>query len=191
MGERAASWFAIVLLATVLATSYWYAQTLRAGATGGTGRVGAVDFFAENVALTGFDSVGRARYRLFADRMTHFGNSDDVDLLKPRLLSLRPDQPRVEATALMAHARNNAQTVELRGNVVLTRAADAAQGAMRLETEELTAAPDEDRFWTDAPVRMESGRAVMHSRGMDFDNVARRVELRADVQGRFPPRSQP
>ncbi|HYA65552.1 MAG TPA: LPS export ABC transporter periplasmic protein LptC, partial [Burkholderiaceae bacterium] len=155
MGERVASWFAIVLVAAVLATSYWYAQTLRTGVTTETGRIGAVDFFAEDIALTGFDSLGRPRYRLFADRMTHFGNTDDMDLEKPRILSLRSDQPQVQATALHAHATNNAQTVQMSGNVVVSRAASADRAAMTMQTEELSAIPDEDHFWTDQPVRLQ------------------------------------
>jgi len=191
MGERIASWFAILLMAAVLATSYWYAQTLRAGNAVQSGRIGAVDFFAENIALTGFDALGRAHYRLFADRMTHFGSSDDVDLENPRLLSLRPDQPQVQATALHAHAINNAQTVQMRGKVVITRAASADRAAMRMQTDELTVLPDEDRFWTDAPVRLESDGSVISARGMDFDNIARHVELHSEVIGSFPRRGRP
>ena len=190
MGERLASWFAILLMAAVLGTSYWYGQTLRHGAVAESGRIGPVDFFAEDIALTSFDALGRARYRLFADRMTHFGNSDDADLVKPRLLSMRPDQPQVQATALSAHAENNAETVQMRGDVVITRAADASRPPMKMQTEELSVAPDEDRFWTDAPVRMESGRSVVLARGMDFDNIARQVQLRSEVVGSFPPRGR-
>jgi lipopolysaccharide export system protein LptC len=189
MGERLSSWFAIVLMATVLVTSYWYAQTLRMGTAADSGHVGAVDFFAENIALTGFDSLGRPRYRLFADRMTHFGNSDDIDLVSPRLLSMRADQPQVQAVSLTAHAQNNGQMVQMRGNVVVTRAGFAGRAPMRMETEELSALPDEDRFWTDAPVAIQSGASLLHAHGMDFDNVARHVELRADVSGVFPRRA--
>jgi len=190
MAERLLSWFAIALVAVVLATSYWYAQTLRSGPAGPTGRIGAVDSFAQNIALTGFDDQGRPRYRLFADSMTHFGNSDDVDLDKPRIVSLRSDQPQVQATALRAHASNNAQTVQMSGDVVITRAASADRDPMRMQTQELSAIPDEDHFWTDDPVHLVSGGMVIDARGMDFDNIARRVELRSDVTGTFPPRSR-
>ena len=190
MGERIASWFAVLLVFVVLVTSYWYAQALRLAAVADAGRIGEVDFFAEGVALTGFDAVGRPRYRLFADRMTHYGASDDIDLVKPRLLSMRPDQPQVQTTALMAHAEDNAKTVHLQGDVVVTRAAAGTQAAMRLETDSLTAVPDDDHFWTDAPVRLQSGLSIMTAKGMDFDNIARRVELRGDVTGSFPPRSR-
>lgn len=191
MGERAASWFAIVLMAAVLGTSYWYAKMMRHDASEGAGRVGSVDFFAETIALTGFDSLGRPRYRMFADRMTHFGNSDDADLVHPRLLSLQPGQPQVQAVAQGAHAVNNAQVVKMFGEVVVTREADSRREPMRLETTELTALPDEDRFWTDAPVRILSGRSVLSGKGMDFDNITHRADLRSDVAGTFPPRGRP
>jgi len=191
VAERLSSWFAVVLMLIVLGTSYWYAQTLRGQVVPDSGRIGAVDFFAEGIALTGFDALGRPRYRLFADRMTHFGSSDDVDLLMPRLLSMRPDQPRVQATALSAHVQNNGQSAQLRGNVVITREAGRGREEMRMETDELSAIPDEDHFWADGPVELRSDGAVMRAHGMDFDNVARRIELRARVVGTFARRGTP
>jgi len=188
VGERVASWFAIALMAAVLGTSYWYAQYLRATLDSGAGSIGTVDFFAEGVALTGFDAMGRPHYRLFADHMTHFGNTDDVDLVQPRLVSMRPDQPRVQATAHQAHGHDNGQSLEMVGDVVLTRAADPGRPELRLQTETLSAVPDDDHFWTDAPVVVTSGGNVLHAVGLDYDNVARRVELHHAVNGVFPPR---
>jgi lipopolysaccharide export system protein LptC len=191
MAERFASWFAVLMMLIVLVSSYWYAQTLRNQASGDSGRIGQVDFFAEKIALTGFDVQGRGHYRLFADHLTHFGNTDDVDLTNPRLMSMRTDQPQVQATARNAHVHNNGETVQMRDDVVVTRAADGNRPPMRLDTEELFAAPDDDHFWTDAPVQMRSGEAVMHGVGMDFNNIEQRVELHTQVTGNFPPRSKP
>lgn len=191
MGERVAWWIAILMMSLVLVASYWYAQTLRGQGGADTGRIGQVDFFADHIALTVFDAQGRGHYRLFADRMTHFGNSDDVDLTQPHLLSMRTDQPLLQAVAQLAHVHNNAETVDMSGAVVLTRAADAEHPALRLETEELLMAPDDDRFWSDAAVQMHGGTSIMQGVGMDYDNVTRKLQLRARVTGDFPPRSKP
>jgi len=188
VGERVASWFAVVLMLAVLITSYWYARSLREPVATDAGRIGAVDFFADGIALTGFDALGRPHYRLFAERMTHFANSDDIDLVKPRLLSMRPDQPLVEATALSAHAQNNAQTVQLYGDVLVTRAGDGKRAPLLLQTDALTAVPDDDHFWSEAPVRLQSGATVMSARRMDLDNIARRLRLDGAVVGMFAPR---
>ena len=191
MGERVASWFAVVLMGCVLATSYWYAQTLREPGGVDAGRIGEVDFFAQGVALTGFDDAGRPRYRMFADTLTHYGNSDDFDLVRPRMLSLRPDQPQLQATAETAHAQENGRTVQMRGNVVVTRAADGTRPPLQMETQALTAVPDDDHFWTEAPVHLQSGHSVMDALSMDFDNIARRIKLDGNVTGAFPPRERP
>lgn len=190
MSERVASWFAILMMLVVLGSSYWYSQSLEEQGREGTGRIGEVDFFAEHIAITGFDDLGRGHYRLFADRMTHYANSDDVDLLRPRLMSIEPDRPVIQATALTGVAYNNAQTVRMDGKVVVTRAPEGDRPPMRLETEELYAAPDDDHLWTEEPVVMHSGEAVVHATGMDYDNIERRMELRAQVSGTFPPRKK-
>lgn len=191
MGDRIAWWIAILMMTGVLLASYWYAQSLRGQGGGEPGRIGQIDFFAEQIALTSFDELGRGHYRLFADRMTHFGNSDDVDLVAPRLLSMRTDQPQLQAVARQAHVHNNGETVQMSGAVVVTRAADGAHPPLRLETEVLNVAPDDDRFWTDAPVQLHGGASTMQGVGMQYDNIARRLELRARVNGDFPPRSAP
>jgi LPS export ABC transporter protein LptC len=62
---------------------------------------------------------------------------------------------------------------------------------MRLDTAKLFTAPDDDRYWTDAPVRMTSGGSRMDAIGMDFNNITRHMELGARVVGVFPPRREP
>jgi lipopolysaccharide export system protein LptC len=188
MRERLASVVAIVLLAVVLITSYWYSQSLLVVSGTAPPRPGSVDFFAEGIALTQFDPFGRARYKLFADRMTHYPDSDDVDMTHPRMVSLRPDQPQVRASALVAHVENNGERILLNGDVVITRAPDGAQPPMRIETEALLALPDSDRYSTDQPVQVDRGDARVRAIGMDFDNVARRVVFQSDVRSLIAPR---
>ena len=186
MSERFSSWFAIALTAIVLGTSWWYSENLRLQDREMTLPRGAVDSVADSIVLTGFDTSGEARYRLFAEHMVHFAQSDDLDLDHPRIVSMRPEQPLVEARAERAHAANNAQTVDLAGHVVLVRAAAPGRDGLRLRTETLHAIPDLDRFSTDDAVQIESGNSRVDARGMEFDNIARRLELRSEVHGVLP-----
>jgi lipopolysaccharide export system protein LptC len=185
MGERFASWFAVALTAFVLGTSWWYSRSLQQGDHPAQVRVGGVDSLAESIVLTGFDEAGRARYRLYAATMSHDGGSDDMDLEHPRIVSVRPDQPRVEAVSDTAHATNNAETIDMRGNVVLVRAAGEGRPGLRLETDSLHAVPDADRFSTDDLVRVEHGASRMQAQGMVYDNIARHLDLLAAVEGRI------
>jgi lipopolysaccharide export system protein LptC len=179
--ERLASVMAIVLLALVAATSYWYSRSLNVDRSGAPVVLQRVDADADSVTLIQFDPMGRAQYRLVADHMTHFADTDNVDLVAPRMVSLRPDKPRLQASAKMAHVENNGERVRLVGDVVLTRQSRDGLPPLRVTTESLLALPDRDRYQTDQPVRVERGRDAIRARGMDLDNIAQRVEFGSDV----------
>jgi lipopolysaccharide export system protein LptC len=185
--DRVASVIAIVLLTLVAATSYWYSRTLRSEGRGTEASRVTVDADADQITLLQFDEAGRAKYKLFADRMTHFAETDDVDLVRPHLLSLRPDQPRVEAVARRAHVENNGERVRLSGDVVLTRDSPGAQPALRVKTETLLMLPDLDRYVTDQPVLVERGPDSIRARGMDLDNIAQRIEFSSEVVDTITP----
>jgi lipopolysaccharide export system protein LptC len=180
---------AIVLLASVTATSYWYARSLRLPAGITLVRSGTPDFEADKIVITQFDTEGRAKNKLFAERMLHFGETDDVELLRPRLLSLRPDQPQVEVRADRGRVENAGEKVHLHGNVAITRAAHAAVPALRVDTSYLLALPDLDRYSTDQPVAVQRGGArISAQQGMQIDNVARTAQFMGSVKMSLPPR---
>ncbi len=186
MRDRIASVIAIVLLALVAAISYRYSRSLQTGTPAELARP-KVDADADEVTLIQFDSVGRAKYKLFADRMTHYAQTDDVDLVKPRLVSLRPDQPRVEAVAQLARMENDGERIRLSGDVVLTRASPPGRPPLRVSTEMLLALPDLDRYWTDRPVLVDRGPDSIQAHGMELDNIAQRVQFLADVVDTITP----
>ncbi len=191
MGERIASWVAVAILGTVLVMSYWYAGDLRAGSVRDVGRIGRVDFYADNVVLTEFDAQGRPNMRVFADKVTHYDETDDADLLHPRALSLRPDRPQLQVVSDTAHTVNDFETVDMRGHVVATRAGTATRPPLRMETEEMLVIPDQDRMQTEHPVTIDSGASHLQAVGMDYNNITDRMVLHSRVAGRFPPRENP
>jgi lipopolysaccharide export system protein LptC len=139
----------------------------------------------DRVVITQFDAHGLARNKLFAERLTHFQENDNIELASPRLVSLRPDQPQVDARAQRARIENAGERVHLMGSVLLTRAATGAEPAMRLSTEYLLVLPDLDRFSTDRPVEMERGTSTIDAQAMTYDNITRTIEFHGDVRARF------
>lgn len=189
MRDRIASVIAIVLLALVAATSYWYSRSLQTGAATVVVHP-KIDADADGVTLTQFDSLGRAKYKLFADRMTHYQQTDNVDLVSPRLVSLRPDEPRTEAVAKLAHMENGGERIRLSGDVVLTRASPHGQPPLRVSTEMLLALPDLDRYSTDRPVLVDRGRDSIQAHGMELDNITQRAEFMSDVVDTITPEAK-
>ena len=184
MRDRITAFIAILLLASLAGVSYWYSQTTRLTKIGAPVSREGPDFVANGVTVTQFDATGRATNRLHASELMHFAADDHSELSQPRLISLRPDQPQLEARAKSANVERGGERVLLSGDVVVTRAPgrDCAS-PMQLRTQQLTAIPDLDRYSTDAAVEVEQGDSVVRSIGMDYDNVQRVVKFRSRVRG--------
>lgn len=190
MRDRLTMLIAIVLLAAVTATSFWYSRVLRRPPAAERTAPGAPDFVVERLVLTQFDETGRAKHKLFAQRLTHFAEGDDIEMASPRLVSLRPDRPQIEARAQRARVENAGERVHLRGSVLLTRGAAGGEPPLRLATEYLLALPDEDRYWTDHPVELERGADRMRADSLALDNIARTMQLAGNVRTELAPPAQ-
>lgn len=189
MRDRIAPLLAIVLLTIVVGTSYWYSRMMRVPRAAPRPAPGTPDVVVEHVVITQFDVHGVARNKLFAERLTHYPANDNIELASPRLVSLRPDQPQLDARAQRARVENAGERIQMMGSVLVTRAAAAGEPALRLSTEYLLALPDLDRFSTDRAVEMERGSSTINAQGMTYDNIARTIDFRGDVRGTFT--SQP
>ncbi len=188
MRERITVIIAIMLLSVVTATSYWYSVSLNRSEVTAPLAPGTPDVIVDKLVLTQFDAQGRARLKLFGEKLAHYPENDDIEVTRPVMVSLRPDQPRIEVSARSARLENAAERVHLKGNVVLKRAAFGAEPPMRLTTEYLLALPDEDCYMTDRPVKLERGNSSTHAGSMDFKNIERTVDLGGSVHSVFAPR---
>ncbi|MBA2548182.1 MAG: LPS export ABC transporter periplasmic protein LptC [Burkholderiaceae bacterium] len=183
MKDRISAFIAIVLLASLAGVSYWYSQTTRLGKLAVAVSREGPDFVVNGVTLTQFDDTGRAVNRLHANQLTHFAADDRSELVQPRMISLRPNQPQVEARSRTALVESGGERVVLSGDVVVTRAPGADDSPMQLRSQSLVAIPDLDRYSTDVAVEVERGDSVVRSVGMDYDNIARTVKFRSNVRG--------
>ena len=184
MRDRITAFIAIVLLASLAGVSYWYSQSTRLKKIASPVSRAGPDFVVNNVTLTQFDGTGRATNRLHASELTHFATDDHAELSQPRLISLRPEQPLLEARAKNGNIESGGERVLLSGDVVITRAPwRDGTAPMQLRTQQLTAIPDLDRYSTDSAVEIERGDSVVRAIGMDYDNVRRVVKFHSNVRG--------
>ena len=188
MRDRVTTLIAIVLLALVTATSYWYSRALRWGGRIIPSPPEAPDVTANRIALTEFDALGRARLTLFADSLSHRSDTDIGTLESPRLVSRRADQPQVEVRARRGRVEDVGATIYLEDDVQLTREAGGRQPQpLHVTTDYLVVLPDYDRYRTDHDILLERGPSSERAHGMDLDNVARTVVFHADVRALYVP----
>jgi LPS export ABC transporter protein LptC len=188
MRDRITAIIAILLLAALAGVTYWFSQVGRYGNLANPVSREGPDFIVNGVTLTQFDPMGRPTNRLFAEKMTHFAIDDRAELQRPRYVSLRPDQPQLEARAQRAVVQGSGERVVMTGDVVITRAPGPdGDPPMRLKTEKLVALPDLEQYTTDLAVEMNRGGSVIRSVGMDYDNIKRVVKFHSKVRGTIEP----
>jgi lipopolysaccharide export system protein LptC len=190
MRDRLSMLIAVLLLAVVAAASYWYSREMRRPTERVPPAPGTPDFIVDRVVLTQFDEAGRAAYKLFAERLSYFNENDDIELARPRLVSLRPDDPQVQASSARARITNAGERVLMEGDVLLQRAAAAGRPALFIRTERMTALPDSERFSADVPVRIEQGGDQLSGAAMDYDNLTRVLTVTGELRARLAPASR-
>lgn len=188
MRDRLTAIIAIMLLALLAAATYWYSQTSRLNNLANPVSREGPDIVVDGATLTQFDAQGRATNKMIGARITHFPSDDRIEVERPRMISLREDQPQLDAQARHGRVEDSGARAIFTGEVTLIRAPgkDGDPG-MRLTTEHLVAFPDTERFSTDAPVTIERGGSTIHAVGMDYDNIKRTVKFRSRVQGTIEP----
>jgi lipopolysaccharide export system protein LptC len=187
MRDRLSMLIAAILLAVVTVTSYWYSREMRRPTSRTPPTPGTPDFIVDRVVLTQFDDRGQARYKLFAEELSYFNENDDIELARPRLVSLLPDQPQLQASSARARVTNGGAQVLMQGDVLLQRAAAANRPALTIRTERMTAIPDEERFSSDVPVLIEQGGTRLAGAAMDYDNLARVLTVGGGLRGELAP----
>jgi len=188
MRDRITAIIAVLLLAALAGTTYWYSQTARLGALPSPVSREGPDVTGERVTMTQFDASGRAVNKLIGERISHFPSDDRAEVTQPRLVSLGEDQPQIDARADHATVEGSGKRVTLTGDVALVRAAGKdGEPPMRLTTEKLVVLPDVEQFSTDAPVEIRRGDSHITSVGMDYDNIRRHVKFRSKVRGSIEP----
>jgi lipopolysaccharide export system protein LptC len=188
MRDRITAIIAILLLATLAGATYWFSQAGRYGSLAQPVSREGPDFVGNGITLTEFDAAGRPTNRLFAESMKHYAVDDRAELQRPRYVSLRPDQPQLEARAQRALVEASGERVVLSGDVVITRApGPGGEPPMRLETQRLLVLPDVEQYSTDLPVEVHRGASVIRAVGMDYDNISRVVKFHSRVRGTIEP----
>lgn len=176
--------FPLVLMLVLALLSLWLERAARETAPPAAPRAQDPDYYAEQFTITDFSREGVPVTALSAARMVHFPGDDTTELVAPRIEQTKPAQPRLTLTAQRGTLSRDGAEVFLYDDVELVREAGEAPEA-RMQTSFLHVLRDRSLVRTDREVTIsEPGRSLI-GRGMEYDNEARRLVLRADVRGYF------
>jgi lipopolysaccharide export system protein LptC len=186
MKTRVTSLFPLALMILLAALTFWLEWAVRAPAAGGAAaKRHDPDFIVDNFTITRYGDSGRIESSLTARKMIHYPDDETTHLDLPRVVSFKPDAPRVLITANQGKLSKDGEEANFYGDVVVLREANAAQPELRVMTERLQIDQKTDTAHTDDPVVILQEASRLTGVGMDVSKKDRTIKLRSQVRGTF------
>lgn len=190
MNANASRLFPLALMLALALVTFWLERAVREEQVHPSLRRHDPDFVVERFFVTTYGRGGRAESRLAAERMTHYPDDDSTELVEPRVVQTRPDEPRMTLAARRGAVSGDGEHVFLRDDVLLVRDADGTRAEARVRTEFLHFVRGRSLVRTDREVRIDEDTRRLRARGLEYSNDTGNFVLHADVRGVFEPRKK-
>jgi lipopolysaccharide export system protein LptC len=183
--------FPLLLMLALAALTFWLERTVREeeGAHPSLRRHDP-DYVVDNLMHTRYNVLGAVESTLAAAKMLHYPDDDSTDLIAPRVVQTKTDEPRVTMTADRGTLSQDGEEVFLYGNVLLVREGGRERSETQMRTSFLHVVRAHSVVRTDRDVQITEADRVLSARGMEYHNDTQELFLRARVRGRFEPRKK-
>ena len=143
------------------------------------------DYIVDNLRHTRYNATGAVESTLVAAKMLHYPDDDTTDLVAPRLVQTKPDEPRMTVTADRGAVSEDGEEVFLYDNVLLVRDGSSERAETRMRTSFLHLARGGSVISTDREVVVTEDERVLSGRGMEYRNDSQELFLRERVRGHY------
>ena len=183
--------FPLLLMLALAGLTFWLERTVREEeGVHPSLRRHDPDYIIDNMNHTRFNAQGLVESTLVAVKMLHYPDDDSTDLIAPRLVQTKPNEPRVTVIADRGALSQDGEEVFLYDNVLLVREGSAERSETRMRTSFLHLAQGQSVILTDREVVITEEDRVLSGRGMEYHNDSRQLFLRERVRGQFEPRKK-
>lgn len=187
MITRGSLWLPLAILLLLAALSFWIERSVQLTGDGNQSDRVEPEGIMENFDALRTDPAGQPHYRLSAKELRHYSGSKRTELASPRFVQLDAENGEVSAMAQQAALSADGQEVDLRGDVVVERAARPGQSAMTLRTERLLVFPERDLLRAPGEIDIVEGSTALRAGAMEYDAKQRVIKLTGRVQARYVP----
>ena len=183
--------FPLLLMLALAGLTFWLERTVREEeGVHPSQRRHDPDYVVDNIAHTRFNVQGLVESTLAAAKMLHYPDDDSTDLVAPRVVQTKPNEPRVTLTADRGTLSQDGEEVFLYGNVLVVREAGPDRSETRIRTSFMHVVQVHSVIRTDRDVVITEGNRELSGRGMEYHNDTKELFLRERVRGRFEPKAK-
>lgn len=145
------------------------------------------DYLMKNFVVQRFGVDGALRTQIEGDQLRHYPDDDTVEVDTARIRAVATDGTVTLATARRAIANGDGSELQLLGDARVLRPASGKAQAIEFRSEFLHAFRNIEQLRSHLPVVMTQGASVVRAQGMQYDNLARVVDLKGRSSATFDP----
>ena len=143
------------------------------------------DYTMRAFTVQRFAADGTMRTQIDGDVAMHYPDTDTLEIENPRIRAIAPNGRVTLASAQRALANGDGSEVQLLVGARVIREATPDEQAIDFRSDFLHLFVNTERVRTHLPVRVTQGATELQAAGMEYDNLARVVELRGRMRGVF------
>ncbi|MEW6687761.1 MAG: LPS export ABC transporter periplasmic protein LptC [Pseudomonadota bacterium] len=178
--------FPLLLMLALAALTFWLERTVREEeGVHPSLRRHDPDYIVDKLVYTRFSAQGAVESTLSAAKMIHYPDDDSTELVAPRMVQTKPNEPRVIVTADRGTLSQDGEEVFLYDNVLLVREGGPDRPETRMRSSFMHVVQARSLMRTDREVTITEEDRVLSGRGMEYHNDSRQLYLRERVRGRF------
>lgn len=194
--ERLLLYLPIAIMGVLALMTYWLVRSTPVQEVAQAERVRGhePDYFMHGFSIKTFDTTGRMRSEVQGKVARHYPDTQWLEIDNIRIRSFDVQGRLTTATALRGLTNEGGSEVQLIGNAVVVREADAAAAKttprMEYRGEFLHAFMDTEQVKSNKPVELLRGKDRFTADAMEFDNVDQVMQLRGRVRGTLVPETR-
>ena len=179
--------FPLLLMLALAMLTFWLERTVREEQPHPSLRRHDPDYLVEQFVVTKFNAAGALESTLSAAKMIHYPDDDSTELVAPRVVHAKQNEPRMTLSADRGTLSHNGEELFLFGNALLVREAGAGLPEARMQSNFLHVIDARSLVRTDREVMISEQGRTLSGRGMEYYNETWQLFLRDRVRGRFEP----
>ena len=149
------------------------------------------DYVMTRFVVQRFGSDGALRTEIEGERLRHFPDDNTLEIDQARIRAIGDDGVVTVANARKALANGDGSEVQLLGDAHVVRPAHGKEEQVEFRSDFLHAFRNVERLRSHLPVVVTQGQSVVRADGMEYDHLARVVDLKGRTSATFtPPRRQ-
>ena len=187
--DRASLYLPVLLMGLFALGSWWLVRNTPDTATPRAAQPlrHEPDYFMRDFSVRTFDAGGRLQSEVFGAYGQHFPDTDTLEVDRVRVRSFDAQGRLTTATAERAISKGDATEVQLIGDAVVVREAVASAPRLEFRGDFLHAFLQTEQVRSHKPVTLLRGADRFTAESLDFDNLARVLQLRGRVRGVIEP----